>query len=370
MSDYRKKQGGLIGGIAIALVLILAVGALGFISSGFRNWDISTWFKKPDKTPGIGAVIGVDGNSNDLVSGKIYPMPKTMAFTRSEQEFNAMGITTQSAVTLQATIQPEFATNKTANWSVAWVNPVADWAVGKTVASYLTVTPTSDGALTATVNCLQSFGEKIKITVTSRSNEVATAECTVDYARRISSTQLNVSYANPERPTFSFTTTTQSLDLYPVLSPQVWYQIYGAYSTNCINEFVYTTGGNYTVNNEVLSTVAEIKASTELINALNTQGMTPDCVDWQTLSTASFADIIFSLGGTSSLSNSSFLNVTNYNKLLTAFSATVSSDFQLRITVTTRYGDPVVTTYTCHYSHASAGLAVTSVTLGSDTLIV
>ena len=54
----------------------------------------------------------------------------------------------------------------------------------------MTVTPTSDGALTANVNCLKAFGEQIKVTVTSRVNPEAKAECTLDYARRILDTAL------------------------------------------------------------------------------------------------------------------------------------------------------------------------------------
>lgn len=42
---------GLISGIAIGLVLVLLVGALGFISGGFRNWDYKTWFKNVSETP-------------------------------------------------------------------------------------------------------------------------------------------------------------------------------------------------------------------------------------------------------------------------------------------------------------------------------
>ena len=49
----------------------------------------------------------------------------------------------------------------------------------------MTVTPTADGALTANVECLQAFGEQIKVTVTSRNNAEATATCLVDYAERV-----------------------------------------------------------------------------------------------------------------------------------------------------------------------------------------
>lgn len=62
---------------------------------------------------------------------------------------------------------------------------VVAWASGKVATNYLSVTPTSDGSLTATVKCLQAFGEQIIITIRSRSNTSATASCTVDYYKRV-----------------------------------------------------------------------------------------------------------------------------------------------------------------------------------------
>ena len=55
------------------------------------------------------------------------------------------------------------------------------WSEGKTVTDYVTVTPTSDGALTANVECLKDFGAQVKVTVTSRDNTDVKANCLVDY---------------------------------------------------------------------------------------------------------------------------------------------------------------------------------------------
>ena len=53
--------------------------------------------------------------------------------------------------TLVATITPSTATNKKVDWSVSWLDSSA--AGGKTVTDYVTVTPLSDGSLTATLTC-------------------------------------------------------------------------------------------------------------------------------------------------------------------------------------------------------------------------
>ena len=122
-----------------------------------------------------------DGEGNAMESGKVYAMPANMVLAATAAEPSDA----KDGITLKATIDPDTAANQNVDWSVSFVNPSSSWASGKTVTDYVTVTPTSDGALTATVQCLKAFGEQIKITVTSRANEYATAECTVDYARRI-----------------------------------------------------------------------------------------------------------------------------------------------------------------------------------------
>ena len=90
----------------------------------------------------------------------------------------------ETAYTLTATVTPAHAMNKEVDWSVAFVDPESSWAKGKTASDYVTVTPESDGALTATVECLQAFGEQIKVIVTSREDPAITAECVCDYAQR------------------------------------------------------------------------------------------------------------------------------------------------------------------------------------------
>ena len=128
----------------------------------------------------------IDDKGNMMVSGTTYAMPARMVFATTAAEVS----NASEGITLMATISPETADNKAIDWSVAFVNQSSSWAKGKNVTDYVTVMPSSDGALTATVNCLKAFGEQIIITVTSRANPRATAECTLDYARRILDTAL------------------------------------------------------------------------------------------------------------------------------------------------------------------------------------
>ena len=138
----------------------------------------------PEQNEGGAIITEGEGNGIKLMSAKIAP-----------EDYAANGISAmaETAYQLTATVTPENATNKAVDWAVAFVNPSGEWATGKTVTDYVTVTPTADGALTANVECLQAFDEQIKVTVTSRNNADATATCLVDYAERVSGYTLTLS---------------------------------------------------------------------------------------------------------------------------------------------------------------------------------
>ena len=173
--------------IAFALIFVLLAGLIG-------TWVVLFEDDAPEEeSPAQTETVVTDGEGNPMESGKVYAMPANMVFAKvyampANMVFAATAAEPSDAkdgITLKATIDPDTAANQNVDWSVSFVNPSSSWASGKTVTDYVTVTPISDGALTATVQCLKAFGEQIKITVTSRANEYATAECTVDYARRI-----------------------------------------------------------------------------------------------------------------------------------------------------------------------------------------
>lgn len=171
--------------LAILLVLVIggAAALVGVLSNGFKDWtkfqpDEQT--EQTDETADNGGSIIGEGESNGI---------KMMSVKIATADYAANDISPmeETAYQLTATITPDSATNKTVDWTIAFVNPSSEWATGKTVTNYVTVTPTADGALTANVECLQAFGEQIKVTVTSRDNDGIFADCFVDYAKRIQS---------------------------------------------------------------------------------------------------------------------------------------------------------------------------------------
>lgn len=204
-----KKKQSKIGKVALALVMVLTMGAAATsLTMGIKNND---WFKKDDtqteeqtqeENSGVGAVIG-DTQSNGTV--------RLMSASIPVDEYDEYGVSplSENAYTLTATITPDNATNKAVDWSVAWKNPSSAWANGKNISEYVTVAASSDGALTATVSCLKAFGEQVVITVTSRDNPSVTGSVNVDYVKRVTDVTLSVAKANAINftDTFSYTVT-------------------------------------------------------------------------------------------------------------------------------------------------------------------
>ena len=101
------------------------------------------------------------------------------------EEYGIMPIA-ETAQQLTATVEPVGA-SVYMDWSVSWKEGTSGkWGNGKTVTEYVTVTPTSAGALTANVQCLKAFGEQIIVTAAVRGKETVNATCTVDYASSLS----------------------------------------------------------------------------------------------------------------------------------------------------------------------------------------
>lgn len=172
--------------ISFILIIVLLAGVVG-------AWVM---LLKPEDTPPEqeeGGAIITEGESHGM---------KLMSTRIAPEDYDEYGISpmAETAYQLTATITPDNATNKAVDWAVAWVTSShsgniegrADgWVDGEDepdeVTDYVTVTPTSDGALTATVECLQAFDTQVCVTVTSRDNTSVTANATVDYTQKLES---------------------------------------------------------------------------------------------------------------------------------------------------------------------------------------
>lgn len=177
--------------VVVVLVIVIAVGSV-----GFTNWDVKAWFKKggetvmPDNPINIpneeqkngGMVVTEGGHSGMSVASAKIP----------RNAYSANGISPQadSAYLLTVIVNPDTATNKQMDWSVSWVDGNSGFASGKNVTDYVNISPTSNGALTANVICKQAFGSQINISVVSRDNPDAKAQCILDYSQKVKNVSL------------------------------------------------------------------------------------------------------------------------------------------------------------------------------------
>lgn len=191
MSKLTKSIANILCGV---LCIGAVVGAGTALYLGGKN---NGWFEKNIEQE----IPETDEESESADGGFVVTPASTKAMRLMATPLSANvddGIATiaDDSYSLTATITPADAGQTALDWSVAFVNPSSSWASGKTVTDYVTVTPTSDGALTATVVCKQAFGEQIKVVATLRNNTQISAECVCDYRVKLLGVNFSASVVN------------------------------------------------------------------------------------------------------------------------------------------------------------------------------
>lgn len=145
---------------------------------------ICGWFEKKNEPEEPPAEVSADGGMvvSNVQNGGVSLM--SARIMSADYQANGVNALADTAYTLTATIEPSDATNKSVDYTAAWKNANSTFASGKNVADYVTVQQASEGSLTATVTCLQAFGEQVIITCTVTDNIDLKAMCTVDYLRK------------------------------------------------------------------------------------------------------------------------------------------------------------------------------------------
>jgi hypothetical protein len=170
----------IIATIAIAIFLVVSLGVVGIGSGGFKNWDTDTWFEKSD--------VPNNNVAEDLGDMEFTPENTEMMMLSVSQPILLAapngGYT--KTVLLTATVRPDDVPDKSVDWHIDW----ADEGVNETLADYVTITPTLDGALTANVTCYQSFNHDVVVTVVTRVGGMS-ATCMVTYVGAPESVVIN-----------------------------------------------------------------------------------------------------------------------------------------------------------------------------------
>lgn len=126
----------------------------------------------------------VKTNNTELMS-----LTRNVVSVASYDDYGIMP-TAESAYTITATVSPAEAANHGVDWELKWKNPSSSWASGKTASDYVVMSISGD-TKTATVSCVQPFGEQLIVTASSQDNPDVKAICTLDYAQKVLGVDLN-----------------------------------------------------------------------------------------------------------------------------------------------------------------------------------
>ena len=145
--------------ITAAMAAIMAFGAFAF--TGCDNVHI---LQNPTNTNTPGCVT--DFESGEFIVGGLTNENgvSLLSVPIESSEYMTYNIpqSAESAVLVTATVEPITAVDYvTITWTTKWSNPSSAWASGKTVTDYVTVAKA--GKSTATVTCLQPFGEQVEV---------------------------------------------------------------------------------------------------------------------------------------------------------------------------------------------------------------
>ena len=197
-----SRRSGWTAGKIVALILAVILGAGIVLGIVYRKevavmWgDLMRYFKRvEEEVPDDEDEGNTDGDAGDnTATAEKYD---NMSVAEIEQNGLSLSMTpmlesdlsanAESGIAIMATVLPADATDKTLDWSVEIVDETSEWAQGKNVTDYVTVTSTDVGA---NVECLQPFGAQLQIKATSVSNPDVYATCTLDYYARVTGAKI------------------------------------------------------------------------------------------------------------------------------------------------------------------------------------
>lgn len=350
--------------IVFLSIIVLSVFVLAANTNGFTTANPYGWFGNETKEESVET-----NTSSGIVNEAGLEIHNTKFMKLSAMRTTAASPMANSGVTLTATILPETTTDKSVDWSVEFVEPTSSWASGKTASNYVSVVPTSDGALTATVSANEGFAAQVKIVVTARSNPEATAYCLVDYGQRLADTT-TITFESSMFATNGALTTNgvQSIEAMKTGNWQGMLAVYGnggySYTPSYKSAFtVATTSENYTIY---------VKASSSFYNALKAKGIANENNDWVALTTGKIGEIYEALTTVqlvpeNGLSTEPLDNVNMYNEAILA--STDSYDIEIKVSVSTSYEtkDYIIQ---CQFNRNGSAFSANSVSLSSESIIL
>lgn len=312
----------------------------------------------------------------NATGGMEYTQDNTQVFTVYNTEFMKMSATTMAVtetnsaktVLLTATLLPATTQDKTVDWSVSFVNPNSAWAKSKNAADYVSVVPTSDGALTANVSAKKGFSEQVKIVVTSRVNENATAYCVADYGKRLTNSA-TLTFENQCISTDKSISTggVQTVESIKAMNWQALQAMFYA----AVN-YSPAYAAEYTKNTVSENVVMSVRPVEEFYNALKSKGMAKSTNDWTAFEAGKpSANIYDGLCGVKLVPVNglaeTYERINKFNEAVLA--TTAEYDFEIKIAVTTDF-ETKEYLIPCKFNRNGAAFTATSAKLSEENIVL
>lgn len=284
-------------GIALLLISLIITGVCLQVF-GKGRVKPSEWFKKDDEQTDIAP----DPEDNGLI---ITPTESKSGMRLNVQKAsaNASNGNVTETYTVTATVKPDYADDKSVEWSLEYApvlyldrevvltedgnrfyyvgedpdnseNLMWDSTVGGLLkwirtnpdpATFVTITPTSNGAAAATVKCLNGFRSKIILVATLRADNTVKATCTLEHYAHVCGVIIGVQYTIDD---ISFDGTTKGV-IYKYSSSNVSRSV-GV--TAQLNTTLFTNEISYELQFATVTSV-RISESAEYVAELNKTGL-------------------------------------------------------------------------------------------------
>ena len=164
-------------------IVLLFVGVISAIAVAISNKPVES---KPDSNAENLAIATNDKPAILLSIGEptVLAAPEVGGTDRIAE---SVGV----SYDVTATLNPSDVENKKVDWKIEWSDDAP--LKGKAITDYFTLTPTSDGALTAKLKCKKSFrGSSAILSATSRDSGVV-GTCTVTFSGKPANMNIDVS---------------------------------------------------------------------------------------------------------------------------------------------------------------------------------
>lgn len=191
----RNVWAGILG-IILSLLLIFGGGVGGYFMHDLLKKDDQQTEqpdtedpddkKDPDKTPDDAADVFAGGMElEDWEGDDDTSLIKLTSFVIPHELYADYGVDSvaETAIQVTATVTPDDAVDGELDWHLPWKDAESEWANGKNPEEYVQIS-VSPNTLSATLTCLQAFGEPLLLSASIKTNaSVASSPRAVHYVQ-------------------------------------------------------------------------------------------------------------------------------------------------------------------------------------------